>query len=340
MRIGLTYDLKDDYLHRGLDAETLAELDKPDTIDALEQALLELGYEVDRIGNLNALLHRLVRYERWDLVFNITEGLYGYGRESVVPALLDARQIPYVFSDPLALAVTLHKPTAKRLLRDHGVRTPEFRVVHDAAGAREVDLEPPLFVKPVAEGSSKGITRESRVDDRERLELVCEALVRHHGQPVIVERFLPGREFTVGMVGSGCDTSVLGVMEILIERSASHSYSLEVKSAVDYHEIVTYRLCDEPDLRAECERTALAAWRALECRDCGRVDLRLDADGLPHVLEINPLAGIHPTDSDLTILTGRLLGLSHVEFIGRIMASFHDRTSLPIPAPMTTFVTA
>lgn len=332
MRIGITYDLKTDYLDRGLDPELLAELDRPSTIHAIDSALAELGYETDRIGNLEALVHRLIRGHRWDLVFNITEGLYGYGRESAVPALLDAWQIPYVFSDPLALAVTLHKPTAKRVLRDLGVRTSDFRVVSRIEDVAAVDLEMPVFVKPVAEGSSKGITFDSLVRDRRKLRKVCDALLRHHRQPVMVEEFLPGREFTVGIVGSGDETEVLGVMEIVVEPGASHSYSLEIKSIDDYHSIVSYRLCREPGLAGECEELARAAWRGLGCRDGGRVDIRTDAAGRPHVLEINPLPGMRPTDSDLTLLTS-MLGISYVELLGKFMSSAHRRLGLPAPVP-------
>lgn len=330
MRIGLTYDVKTDYLDRGLDKETLAEFDRPSTIAGIESALAELGYETDRIGNLDALVRRLARNETWDLVFNISEGLYGYGRESAVPALLDARRIPYVFSDPLALAVTLHKPTAKRILRDLGLPTPDFHVVSRVEDVADVDLEMPVFVKPVAEGSSKGITMESLVRDRDRLEEVCDALLRHYRQPVMVERFLPGREFTAGIVGTGDSAEVLGVMEIMIEKGAGHSYSLEVKSAEDYHSIVKYRLCPEAGLARECERLALATWRGLGCRDGGRVDIRTDAEGRPHVLEVNPLPGMHPVDSDLTLLTA-LLEIPYVELLGRFVASAHRRLGIPMP---------
>ena len=327
--VGLTYDLKDDYLRRGFDKESVAELDKPETIAAIERTLAELGYRTDRIGSLPSLIARLDRGDRWDLVFNICEGLHGYGREAQVPALLDAYRIPYTFSDPLTLAVTLHKATAKRIVRDLGVPTPEFAVVETVGDVARVGLEPPLFVKPVAEGSSKGITERSVVHRKKDLAPVCEEILRLYRQPVLVEAFLPGREFTVGMLGTAGAAEVLGVMEIRLRKAAtSLSYSLEIKSAENYRAYIDYALCADPELARECEAVAIAAWRALGCRDAGRVDLRCDAVGRPMFMEVNPLAGLNPIDSDLLILAD-LLDVSYQQIIGRIMASAEARTDLP-----------
>lgn len=328
--IGLTYDLKEDYLRRGFDEETVAELDKPETIQAIETTLRELGYRTDRIGSLPNLMERLCRGDRWDLVFNITEGLYGYGRESQVPALLDAYRIPYTFSDPLTLAVTLHKATAKRIVRDQGVPTPDFVVVDTLDDARQIRLPLPLFAKPVAEGSSKGITERSAIRRQKDLVPVCAEMLNRHGQSVLVETFLPGREFTVGILGSGREARTLGVMEISLRRPRAKSYSLEIKSAADYRAYVDYRLCPDPELTSRCEAVALAAWRALGCRDAGRVDLRCDTTGQPQFMEVNPLAGLHPIDSDLIILAG-LVGVSYREILAQIMLSAEMRHGLAMP---------
>lgn len=336
MHIGITYDLKDDYLARGLSAEEAAEFDRPETIEAIETSLRSLGYSTDRIGGLQPLMERLLRGDRWDLVFNIAECLRGYGREAAVPAVLDQFDVPYVFSDPLALAVALHKPTAKRVLRDAGVPTPEFRVVRSLADARRVDLPLPLFVKPVAEGSSKGISLDSLVRERNQLLPACRRVLESTRQPALVETYLAGREFTVGVAGTGDDAECIGVLEVLVNALVSHSYSLEVKTADDYHSIVRYKVCREPGVRRQCERVALAAWNALRCRDGGRVDLRTDADGKVHVLEVNPLAGLRPQDSDLTILTG-LLGIPYVALIARFMAAAHARLGLPAPAGLEVY---
>lgn len=330
MRVGLTYNLKQDYEERGFDPEAVAEFDPPEVIEAIESALRSLGYVTERIGGVRGLVERLARGDRWDLVFNIAEGFRGSARESQVPGLLEAYDIPFVFSDALTLALTLHKPTAKRIVLQHGLPTPAFRVVERPEQADEVDLPMPVFVKPVSEGSSKGIRRNSLVQERRALRDVCAAVIRVHRQPALVETFLPGREFTVGVVGTGEAAEALGVLEIGVHPDASFAYSFEVKTHPDYHEIVDYRL-PGPEMTEACVELALGAWRALECRDGGRVDLRVDADDRPSFLEVNPLAGLHPVDSDLTILTG-LLGISYEELIRRIMASAHVRLGRPMPA--------
>ena len=164
MRIGLTYDLKDDHLALGLDEHEVAEFDSPATIDGLAAALTSLGHEVERIGHVRALAERLVAGWRCDLVFNIAEGVAGYGRESQVPALLEAYGIPYTFSDPLVCALTLHKGMAKHVARGCGVPTPKFALVTAADEAAGIEMPFPLFAKPVAEGSSKGISAKSLVN--------------------------------------------------------------------------------------------------------------------------------------------------------------------------------
>ncbi|HTZ40767.1 MAG TPA: hypothetical protein VMB77_11435, partial [Syntrophales bacterium] len=162
-RVGMTYDLRDDYLKEGYSEEQTAEFDQPSTIDAVEETLNSLGYRTDRIGHVRALAKRLVAGDRWDLVFNIAEGLKGAGRESQVPCLLDAYEVPYVFSDPLVLSLTLHKAMAKRIVRDLGIPTPDFAVVELTEDVRAVHLPYPLFVKPVSEGTGKGINEQSIV---------------------------------------------------------------------------------------------------------------------------------------------------------------------------------
>ena len=161
MKIGITYDLRDDYLAEGYGEEETAEFDHPRTIAAIEEALQSLGYETERIGHIRALARRLVADERWDMVFNIAEGLRGFGREAQVPALLDAWNIPYTFSDPLLLSLTLHKGMTKRVIRDLGIPTPDFAVVETPEEIATVVLPFPLFAKPVAEGTGKGVTAAS-----------------------------------------------------------------------------------------------------------------------------------------------------------------------------------
>lgn len=318
MRVGLTYDLRDDYLALGFSPEDAAEFDKVETIAAIDGALVELGYETDRIGHVRALTSRLSAGERWDLVFNIAEGVHGFGREAQVPALLDAFDVPYVFSDPLVCALTLHKGMAKHVLRDQGVPTPDFVVVSAPDEIDAVDLPFPLFAKPVAEGTSKGIDAESRLADRGELRAACARLLQRHRQPVLVERFLPGREVTVGVIGTGRDAETLGVLEVeFLAAADAAGYTYDNKA--HYEERVRYRLADDEFAAEACE-LSLAAWRGLGCRDGGRVDLRAGEDGRPQVLEINPLPGLNPVFSDLPILC-RLAGIAYEELLGRIVKS-------------------
>jgi D-alanine-D-alanine ligase len=318
MRVGLTYDLRDDYLAEGFGEEETAEFDSPDTIRALQDALAALGHEPLAIGHARALAARLAAGERWDLVFNIAEGLYGFGREGLVPALLDAYRVPYVFSDPMVMGLTLHKAMAKRVVRDCGVPTADFRLVENAEDVAKIDLPYPLFAKPVAEGTGKGIATSSKVNSAGELATVCRDLLVRFQQPVLVEIFLPGREYTVGIVGSGEDAYALGVLEVSLRGDAEpEAYGYINKE--HYERFVDYRLEKGPLARHVAE-VALAAWRALGCQDGGRVDLRLDARGIANFLEVNPLAGLHPVRSDLPILA-RQAGMTYRELIARIIAA-------------------
>jgi D-alanine-D-alanine ligase len=324
MRVGMTYDLRDDYLAQGYGEEETAELDQPQTIEAIADALRELGHEPVSVGNLPALMTRLLAGERWDLVFNIAEGLWGAGREAQVPALLDAWRIPYTFSDPMVLALTLHKGMTKHVVRDCGVRTPDFAVVETLEDLGELALPFPLFCKPVAEGTGKGVGPASRVQDRPGLERVCADLLRRFAQPVLVEAYLPGREFTVGITGTGRLAQAIGVLEVVLrEQAEPGAYSFLNKEHYDV--LVEYRLT-RSTLAERVQDEALRAWRALGCRDGGRVDLRLDADGAPHFLEVNPLAGLNPVRSDLPILC-RQAGISYLDLIRRIVDSALRRVS-------------
>ncbi len=318
MKVGITYDLRDDYRALGYSEEQTAEFDRADTIQAIERTLGELGYITERIGNISSLTKELARGKRWDLVFNIAEGLNGYGREAQVPCLLDAFSIPYTFSDPLVMALTLHKGMTKRVLRDLGIPTPDFMVVRWEEEVENCRLPYPLFAKPVAEGTGKGVTARSRIDDPGQLRAVCRDLLKSFSQPVLLERFLPGREFTVGILGTDREARVVGVVEVVLKEGAdSEVYSYRNKE--DCEELVLYKLSDD-EMSRKAASIALEAWRGLGCRDAGRVDLRSDEEGIPNFMEVNPLAGLHPEHSDLPILC-TLAGISYKELIGAIMES-------------------
>lgn len=318
IKTGLTYDLRSDYLRMGYSEEETAEFDRDDTIDAIESTLRSLGYETDRIGNIKELAGRLVKGDRWDIVFNICEGMFGAGREAQVPALLDAWQIPYVFSDPLVLSLTLNKALTKMVVRDAGLATPDFSVVNRVEDIAAIDLRFPLFAKPLAEGTGKGIDARSVINTKEELQKVCTDLLIRYNQPVLVERFLSGREFTVGIVGTGADSRITGVMEIFLKSEAeANVYSYVNKEECE--ELVEYKLATD-SVADECARLAISVWKLLNCQDGGRIDIRCDENGIPGFIEINPLAGIHPEHSDLPILSA-LNGISYRELIEMIMQS-------------------
>lgn len=322
MLVGLTYDLRSDYLKEGFSEEETAEFDRESTIEAIEKTLQSLGYATDRIGHVRALTNRLSGGDRWDIVFNICEGMHGIGREAQVPALLDAFSIPYTFSDPLVLAVTLHKGITKRIIRDAGIPTPDFAIVESEEDIAKVRLPYPAFVKPLAEGTGKGIDAKSKVTNADELKEICLQLLPRFSLGLIVETFLPGREFTVGIIGTGRNARSAGVLEVMLKPEAeAESYTYVNKE--NSEELVDYRIAED-DLAVSCEKVSLDAWRLLNCRDAGRVDIRLDGKGMPHFLEVNPLAGIHPEHSDLPIMCN-LKGFPYRELIREIMDSALSR---------------
>lgn len=308
IRIGLSYNLKPP----GAAGDQFEEFDSVETIEALERALRAAGHDPVRLGWGRELLEALQR-ERVDGVFNIAEGVGGRGRESQVPALLEMMNIPCSGSDALAIGITLDKALAKLVAKAHGIATAPWQVLTDEW--KGTTLRYPLFAKPACEGSSMGITARSLCRSESELRDAFERL-QSYG-PVLVEEFLPGDEYTAGIIAG----EVLGVMQVVPRQPVDDFiYSLDVKR--DYENLVDYRLVDAPDV----EEVALAVWRALELRDVARVDVRRDRDGVACFVEVNPLPGVHPVNSDLVILA-RMKGMSHEELIGRIVRSAEARWS-------------
>ncbi len=300
MIAGITYDLKDDYLKEGFSEEESAEFDRLSTIDAIDNAIKKAGIKTERIGNVKSLIKQIASGKRWDFVFNITEGMYGIGREAQVPAILDAYGIPYTFSDPLVLSLCLHKGMTKRVVRDLKIPTPDFAEVSSPEDVEKIKLPFPLFAKPVAEGTSKGINANSKITTKAELKKVCVNLLKKFKQPVLVETYLPGREFTVGIIGSGKNSRAIGTLEVFLNDNAEmEAYSYSNKQ--NFETLVEYSAA-KGKIAQQCERTALQVWRGLNCRDAGRVDIRLDKKGIPSFIEVNPLAGLNPDISDLPIL--------------------------------------
>lgn len=318
MNIGLTYDLRSAWLAMGYTEEETAEFDRESTIDAIDSTLQELGYKTQRIGHLMQLIDHLQKGERWDLVFNICEGMHGPSREAQVPALLEAFRIPAVFSSSLVMAVTLEKSITKRIVRDAGINTPGFFVVCRPEDIVNPGNLYPLFAKPLSEGTGKGINAASVISNFEELRNTCLYLLAEFRQPVLVESFLCGREFTVGITGTGKDAKAIGTMEIVLKPEAEKEvYSYTNKEECE--SLVTYLRAQGRE-KEECEKLALDAYRILGCEDAARVDIRYDAAGIPSFIEINPLPGLHPEHSDLPILAA-MNGISYRELMKMIMDS-------------------
>jgi D-alanine-D-alanine ligase len=327
MRIGFTYDLRKDYLERGYSEEETAEFDSEETVQIIADTISSLGHEVIRIGNVYELVKRISSGERWELVFNITEGLNGRSREAQVPAVLEAYHIPYTFSDPLTLALCLDKFLTKTVVSRWNIPTPDFFQVSSRKGLDDVlrdnRIPFPLFLKPVSEGTGKGVTPASVIRSPEQLRKQCRELLERYGQPALVEKYLPGREFTVGIVGSGEKAKVVGVLEVeLLDSAEPLVYSYVNKEYCEQH--VRYVLNEDPEIFREAAEISMRAYKALDCRDAGRVDIRADENGKLHFLEINPLAGLHPTHSDLPILWQKT-GRPYHELIAEILSSASSR---------------
>jgi len=313
MKVGLTFDLRSWYIDRGYSLDETAEFDKQETVDALEDSLKKMGHETEPIGNTFQLIEALAAGTRWDLVFNIAEGLFGDGRESVVPAILDQYKIPYVFSGPVIMGLSLNKHLAKLVVSAAGVPVSPGVLVMELNDINKVNLTYPLFVKPVSEGTGKGITEKSLVKNGSELRIMVEWILHEFRQPALIEEYLPGREFTVGVVGSGEEAIAIGGMEVICTDNLP--YSVEVKE--NYQNYCKYTPLDE-NIADECKAVALRAWKALDAVDAGRIDLKADRNGRICFIEANPLAGLNPVHSDLPILA-RMYGIEYQKLMEMIM---------------------
>jgi len=303
LRVGITYNLKKDFSYReNQPIDLLEEFDAEETIDAIRGVLESDGHQVIKLGGDTGLIDRL-RQTPIDIVFNIAEGLQGRNREAHIPALLEFLNIPYTGSDPLTLSLTLDKAIAKKVVMSENIPTPRYKKVRRMEDLNSLDLPYPLFVKLCDEGSSKGVRLDSKVLTPRSLEEKARWLLENYAPPLLVEEFVPGPEFTVGILGNE-DPYVLGVMQIKIKGipQSEAVYSLEVKR--EWEEKVCYHCPPSihPSLLKRIEEVGLRSYQALECRDVSRVDIRVGEDGIPYFLEINPLPGLSPVYGDLVIM--------------------------------------
>jgi D-alanine-D-alanine ligase len=341
-RAGSAVGIQKPAAHQADDA--FAEWDSPATIAAVERALGGLG-EVIRL-EANADFPQRLRESRPDIVFNMAEGLIGQNREAHVPAICEFFGIPYSGSDPFTLSLCLHKARTKQMLQFYGIPTAPFALVDSLGEARAVKranlLRYPLFAKPVQEGSSKGITERNFIRGGDELLAVVTELLEVYEQPVLLEEFLPGAEFTCGVIGNGRDARVLPIVGIRFEalpEGALPIYGFEAKWIWDTPERPLQMFeCParvDDDLRAAIEHVTLRAYNALGCRDWSRIDVRLDARGVPNIVEINPLPGILPNPEDNSCLpkAARAAGMGYDELIQSCLLAAARRQGIRLSRP-------
>jgi len=328
MKIGITFDLKQSGpLDPSLPDDAQEEFDSPLTIEAIAAVLRAMGHHVVLLGDNREFLEKALASAP-DFVFNFAEGTgISRSREARVPAVCEMLGIPYTGSDPLTMAVTLDKDCAKKIVQAAGVHVPPSVLLGpDDAPDRAADLTFPVVVKPAWEGSSKGIRNRCLVHGIDELPAVLSGLRADHRQPILVEEYIEGDEITVGMYGN-LPPRFLGVMRIVPQFPVDKFiYSLEIKR--EYKKLVKYE-CPPPLPEAQLNairQASILAFHALGCRDICRVDFRV-RNGVPYFLEVNPLPGLNPDDSDLVIMAG-LVGWSYERLITTIVNAAMDRQCL------------
>lgn len=318
LRVGFTYNAKADYpLKPGDEPDKYAEFDSEATLSEIEKALSTTGHEIIRIGNAENLLKRVLAGERWDIVFNIAEGIKGRNRESQVPVILEMYNIPYTGSDGLTMGITLDKTVAKMICSYHNIATPKFMAVKTPSELDGFNLRFPVIVKPSQEGTSKGISPESKVSDISALEDRTKYLIEKYNQPVLIEEFIAGKEFTVAVIGNSPP-------EVLPPVQVSIAGKLELGDDFYHHGRV-----EDPSIKYYCpakvslllqeklKSLALRAYKALGCLDVGRIDIRTDENDEPYFLECNPLPNLGKID--VFPLIAEAIGTTYDDLIVRIL---------------------
>lgn len=331
MDVGFTYNLKKDHSSGDL----YAEWDDKETIEAVINALSDRHHVIPMEADLDVF--EKLRKTKPEIVFNMAEGLAGPNRESQIPAILEMLQIPYTGSDPLTLGLCLDKARAKEILSYYEMPTPKFSVVSPTLAANDISsqikkivsaLEFPVIIKPAFEGSSKGIYNDSLISSPGPLEIKIKEILDHYKQPVLIEEFLQGREFTVAVWGNEEDCQVLPIIELKFDTlpsGANAIYSYEAKWVWDTVEnpLAIFQCPAQLDevLEKKIRFSCLEAFKLLQCRDWCRIDLRLDAKEEPHILELNPLPGILPNPDNNSCFpkAARAAGFDYKEMINRVL---------------------
>jgi len=298
VKIGFTYDLKNLYIDEfGFSKEDAAEFDEKITIDSIKNSLIELGHEVDDIGSVNNLLKKLIDKETWDFIFNISEGIRGYSRESLIPSLLEHYNIPYTFSDSHTLTLCLNKYLSKIYMEKHSIKTPLFKLISKLNDIENIDyLNYPLFIKPVNEGTGKGINKQSKVNNYQELKKQTLYLIENYKGPFLLEEYIEGKEITVGL----SPETYYGAVE-LVFKNTHNFYCYENKK--DYTKYVEHQNIEENSpLYLKIKKSAYEVFKCFNLKDIARIDMRIDKENTVYIIEINPIPGLNPIDSELPIL--------------------------------------
>ncbi|MCK9572106.1 MAG: ATP-grasp domain-containing protein [Candidatus Omnitrophica bacterium] len=332
MKVAITYNLKKKDTTKP--ADYFSECDSLDTINNITNALKSKGHCVEAIDVEYPRLFSYFSKHRVDMVFNIAEGKVGKFRESEVPAVLDYLKIPYTGSDTFSLALALNKALTKKILKAEGIPTPNFQLFVKGNEKLNPELKFPLIVKPNCEGSAKGINKNNVVHNKEELFLRVKEIIGQYSQEALVEEFIEGKELTVGILENG-KTRVLPILEIDFancQKSGEYFYSWRMKEFQGNKEMglepsffCPARL--DKEIEKKVIDVALRTHRALGCLDISRTDIRLDKFNVPYVLEINPLPGLDPKESNFPIMA-YAAGMKYEDLIEAIILSASERTKL------------
>ncbi len=319
VKVGITYNLKKGIQSEAVDNE--AEYDNIETVYAIQRALEGAGAKVI-LMEADETLPETLKKHPVDIVFNIAEGIRGRGREAQIPALLNMYGIPYTGSDETTLCIALDKALTKRLLSTFHINTPRYAVISKHSKAKLSQLRYPVILKPNAEGSSKGISDISIANDAKQLRTLADRNLVIYDQDMLVEEYIEGREFTVGLLGNGEDVFVFSPMEIVYKKETQesyHVYSYNVKQ--DYENYVQYECpanIDE-DIINQMVKDSKKIFNALSCHDFARIDFRVSKEGKVFFIEINPLPGLAPNYSDYPMLA-EFNGMKHEQLVVSVLA--------------------
>lgn len=336
-RVAVLANIKDESQPRppGVPPDAYADYDHIETIQAIQAAIESEGHETRFILADRELPFALRDYKP-DICFNIAEGLGGDAREAQVPALLELMGIPYTGSRVLTNAIALDKTLTKRIWRDRHLPIAPFQEFNTGDEPLRPELKFPLFVKPAREGTGMGVDANARVNDEAELRHRVRYIIQTYQQPALVETYLPGREFTVGQIGRPQAQRFSRHPE-WYEADGFHRFPiLELNTAAAVtpgiygHAVKATPLGEpgapeyicpaeiEPELARKMHHLALRAHQVIGALDISRVDIRLDAEGQPRLLEINPLPGLTPDYSDLCLMAAAE-GISYNDLILEIL---------------------